>query len=71
MRGVLNNFKKVAKIYADHYVFLSSTVFILFTVLCHFYTTSYYSNFGIDFYQFGALSDVYQAALTGQILIFL
>lgn len=66
--GLKESFKKVAKIYADHYVVFSSTIFIIFTGLCYLYTTNYYSNFGIDFYQFGSLSDVYQAAVTGGIL---
>lgn len=71
VRGVIENLKKVVKIYTDHYVIFSSTIFVVFTGLCYLYTTNYYSNFGIDFYQFGSLSDVYQAALSGGILPFL
>lgn len=68
--GFFESFKKAFRFYADHYVMISSTVFIVFTGMCYFYTASYYSMFGIDFYNFGSLSDVYQAALTGKILYY-
>lgn len=63
--------KAVAKIYSEHYVVITSTIFIVFTGYCYLYTASYYSNFGVNFYNFGSLKDVYQAPLTGDIWVFI
>ena len=63
------NFKKISTIYKDHYIAASTMSIFLFTVICYVYDTSYLSRFGIDFWMFGDLTDVYQITLSSNVML--
>ncbi|MEN3761574.1 hypothetical protein [Aeromonas veronii] len=55
--------KRIMFFYQSHSIALSTFSVVAFTSLCYFIVTSYFKDFGLDFFIFGGVSDLYQVAL--------
>jgi hypothetical protein len=55
--------KRTMFFYQNHSIALSTFSVLVFTSFCYFIVTSYFNNFGLDFFIFGGVSDLYQVAL--------
>lgn len=56
-------------IYHNHSIATSTISVVIFTAACYFIVTSYLSSFGLDFFIFGGMPDIYQMALHQGLII--
>ncbi|WP_323888387.1 hypothetical protein [Aeromonas veronii] len=61
--------KGIMLFYQSHNIAVSTVSIVTFTSCCYFIVTSYFSNFGLDFFIFGSVADLYQVALYHGVII--
>ncbi len=63
LQKCVSTIKRTMFFYQNHSIALSTFSVLVFTSFCYFIVTSYFNYFGLDFFIFGGVPDLYQVAL--------
>jgi len=61
-KSIASVIKKTITILSSHYVMAASSIAFIFSIICFAWTTSYFNMWGIEFFDYATISDMYVVA---------
>jgi len=62
IKNIVDAFKKAFTLFFSHYLMVASSLAFIFSTICFAWTTSYFNMWGIEFFDYASVSDMYVVA---------